>query len=56
MGCGYESDEKDCEASDRDGTCACTTNLCNTAARPGMATASASALMIFASIAKYIFA
>ena len=54
MGCGYESDKKDCKASDRDGTCACTTNLCNTAARPGMA--SASFLMLFASIAKYVFA
>ena len=58
--CGLKSEEKECDDSDRDGsdfdngTCGCTEDLCNAAARPGVATATA--LMFFAAVAKYILA
>ena len=53
MGCGIKSWERDC--GDNNGTCTCTTDLCNAAVRPGMTTAT-SALILFAAVAKYIFA
>ena len=53
MGCSNKYIESD--YCNDDGSCACTTDLCNAAVRPGMTTAT-SALILFAAVAKYIFA
>ena len=45
--------ERDC--GDDDGSCTCATDLCNATARAVM-TAATSALILFAAVAKYIFA
>ena len=50
--CGLSATQLNC--GDDIGICACTTDLCNGAVRPGMTTASA--LILFASVAMYIFA
>ena len=54
FGCGTKNMENDCGGT-YGGTCTCTTDLCNGAARPGMTTATF-ALILFAAVAKYVFA
>ena len=51
MGCGLKATTATMTASES----VCTTDLCNAAVRPGMTTAT-SAVILFAAVAKYIFA
>jgi len=53
FGCGTSLMEMNCGGDI--GICTCATDLCNAAARPGMTTATF-ALILFAAVAKYVFA
>jgi len=57
MGCHNKGFEENCGDDNGSGDeyCTCTTDLCNAAVRPGM-TPATSALILFAAVAKYIFA